>query len=243
MIKLVKALKDIASRLSPYGELVRSLERLAHSEANDDAQFDAKHPRGRRGRFINKNTMFQKSAPDFHKALVGAKESQPEHKRWRVDIHEVTDYDGTKNLVDDRGSTVSIKPDGDIISVCKNTSGSAPGVSAVEMMSLAVAHGGTKLDSFEGNHSFYRKCGFEPISWTPFNEEYSPEGWDKNRDMPEDVIFYAYTGNRKRLNPHEEAEDLAAFKRNTPPRTGETGYDDAMKDRDDFIQKQNQEGK
>lgn len=31
-------------------------------------------------------------------------------------------------------------------------------------------------------------------SWTPFDEEYAPEGWNKNRDEPEPVIFYKYTG-------------------------------------------------
>ena len=62
---------------------------------------------------------------------------------------------------------------------------------------------GKKLDAFSKLYGFYAKCGFEPVSWTPFDERYAPPGWDKNRDEPEPVIFWKYTGRRTKLT--EEA--------------------------------------
>ncbi|MBR1870839.1 MAG: hypothetical protein IJ802_03335 [Kiritimatiellae bacterium] len=129
------------------------------------------------------------------------------------------------------GSVFSIAGGCDIISVCKK---SGDGMNATNLMKAAVEAGGDRLDSFDGNHAFYRRCGFEPVSWTPFNEQYAPEGWTKGRDRPEDVVFYAYTGNRQ-PDKAKAAAELAAFKNATRPCTGENGYDEAMKKRNDFM--------
>lgn len=64
------------------------------------------------------------------------------------------------------------------------------------MLAFAVKNGGKKLDAFSGLYGFYSKAGFEPVSWTPFDERYAPPGWEKGRDAPEPVIFWKYTGKQ-----------------------------------------------
>lgn len=62
---------------------------------------------------------------------------------------------------------------------------------------MAVQNGGNKLDSYSGNHGFYVKCGFEPISWCEWNDEYAPDDWDESIAKREPVIFYKYVGKGK----------------------------------------------
>lgn len=168
-------------------------------------------------------------AKTFASAVASARSNCPEDKRWRVDAHsekELTeDYAGAKFHVTKKGSTVAVTADGDIISVCKN-----PGdnLSGKDLMKIATENGGVKLDSFSGNHGFYTKCGFEPVSWTPFNEAYAPAGWRKGVDSPEPVVFYKYTGKKVTTT-------LKDFLASTKPFEGEDGYYNAMVARDKEI--------
>ena len=77
-------------------------------------------------------------------------------------------------------------------------------VSGRDLLAYAVKNGGKKLDAFSGLYGFYVKCGFEPVSWTPFDERYAPPGWDKNRDEPEPVIFWKYTGKQTKYKNSDE---------------------------------------
>jgi len=166
----------------------------------------------------------------FNKSLVTAKESRPIADKWRVDdTHTIEDYKarGCACYVSKGGSTVAVDRNGDIISLCKNTNDKMKGR---ELMAEAVKLGGRKLDSFDGNHEFYVSCGFEPVSYTKFNEKYAPKGWKESGCGREDVVFYRYVGIGKVKNT-----DLEEFKNNNKPFTGENGYDDAMKYRDKFI--------
>jgi hypothetical protein len=132
------------------------------------------------------------SPKSFQKALSAAKATCPPEKAWRVDsTYSAEDYSECKLFSTEKGSTVAIKPDGDIISVCKCEGDALRGR---DLIKYAVENGGTKLDSFSGNHKFYVHNGFEPVSWCEFDEKYAPDGWDKNRDELEPVIFYKYTG-------------------------------------------------
>ena len=63
-----------------------------------------------------------------------------------------------------------------------------------QLLASAVKAGGKKLDSYSGNFDFYVKNGFEPISWCKFDEKYAPEGWKKDIDKPEPIIFFKYVG-------------------------------------------------
>lgn len=133
-----------------------------------------------------------REALEFRHALQKAKESQDPSKAWRVDAHKASDYLWDKTKVTEGGSTIAVTSDGDIISVCKNKGDTVKGK---ELIAEAVAMGGVKLDSYDGNHKFYTKNGFEPVSWCKWDGEYAPPGWTEGRDNPENVIFYRYVGH------------------------------------------------
>lgn len=164
---------------------------------------------------------FEETKPeDFKKALDEAKASQPDNKKWRVDntSHSLEDYASDKLFRTKNGSTVAITPDGDIISVCSKAGIKGEGRA---MLEFAVQHGGKKLDSYDGNFEVYTHLGFEPVSWTPFNEEYAPDDWKKGRDANEPVVFFRYVGKEvnitkedfyKKVKPDEDY-DVAMNKR------------------------------
>lgn len=167
----------------------------------------------------------------FPSKIQAAKDACAEESRWRVDVHTKEEYaeKGAKCYSTPGGSVVAVTKDGDIISVCKMTGDSASGR---DLLEHAVKNGGVKLDSFSGNHGFYTRCGFEPVSWTPFNKEYAPDGWAKSGAGEEPVIFYQYVGvgNVKYTN-------LGDFLTSVKPYTGDSGYDDAMAYRDSKLKK------
>lgn len=144
------------------------------------------------------------TAQDFHKVISDAVSTRPEADRWRVDVHPITDYEDMECYASDGGSVFAIHGT-DIVSVCKRKGDSTCG--GKDLLESAVEHGGNKLDSYEGNHAFYTRCGFEPVAWTKFNPEWAPVG-----ALPEDIVFYKYTGNKRLLTPEEAKKDVEAFK-------------------------------
>ena len=165
------------------------------------------------------------SAQEFHNKLVKAKASQNPKKAWRVDsTHEVSAYekDGDDLYVTAGGSTIAVKKNGDIISVCKNKSDIT--VRGSEILARAVALGGTKLDSYSKNHEFYTANGFEPVSWCKWNNKFKPPDWNPKRDEREPIIFYRYVG-------HPVTETAAEFMARVPasrginPKTGRYNKD------------------
>ena len=172
----------------------------------------------------------------FRRAILAAKASQEPEKAWRVDAHKPSDYIDDQLYVSDGGSTIAITPDGDIISVCKNKSDTA--TKGKDLLKKAVEMGGVKLDSYEGNHDFYIKCGFEPVSWCEWNEKFAPDDWNPERDRPEPIIFYRYVGHPVT----ESAKDFMArvpASKGTNPTTGQPDpdydYGVAMQARNDQI--------
>lgn len=137
------------------------------------------------------------SATRFVPTLQAAKDTCPERSRWRVDTtRSPKDFtrEGIKVFTTAGGSTFALKPDGDIISVCKNQTGDQA-MNARDLMAAAVARGGTHLDSYDGNYYFYAKCGFEVVSRCKFDPKYAPDGWDESKgDRREDVVFMRYVG-------------------------------------------------
>lgn len=130
---------------------------------------------------------------EFHNSITAAKDSNLDNKKWRVDVHNEFDYSKDKLFTTDGGSCVAIEPTGNIVSLCKNMRGGERGI-AKALLEKAVAEGGDRLDAFgEDLYTTYARNGFEPISWTPFNEAYAPDGW-KAEYGKEPVIFYRYTG-------------------------------------------------
>lgn len=178
------------------------------------------------GRFGTFTVHRESDSKSFQDALLNAKSELSEDSRWRVDSsHSLEDYDNDRKYVVNGKSTFAITKDGDIISVAKPKSDKE--ISGSELLQMAVRKGGRKLDSFDGNYDFYVKNGFEPVSWTRFDEEYAPEGWDKEKHKKENVIFFKYTGKvtNETLDDFydhvEESED----------------YDSAMKKRDESIKR------
>ena len=158
-------------------------------------------------------------------------------RRWRVDdSYTEADYDHAKKFMCD-GATYAIKPSGDIVSVCVPKDCSLKGKQILES---AVQNGGDRLDAYEGIYGFYVKCGFEPVSWCKWNDDYAPDDWKKangltgdswkgkelNLDVKrEDIIFYKYTGKR-----HTESVD--EFKQRVQ---ASNDYDEAQVKRDNSI--------
>ena len=114
--------------------------------------------------------------------------------------------------------------DGDIVGVCKKPDDN---VSGSDLLKMAVANGGKKLDAFSKLWRFYTNNGFEPVSWTPFNKEYAPADW-KEEYGEEPVIFYKYTGKHTAYKNSDEF--LNAIKPNAD-------YGEAMSIRDKEIEK------
>lgn len=151
-------------------------------------------------------------------------------KQWRVDTQspqELTEnHPNAQLLMSPGGNTIAVDNDTkDIVAVSARKDGSQD-ESGRAMMKAAVEHGGMVLDSYSGNHAFYTKCGFEPVSWVKFDEQYAPPGWRKGIDHPEPVIFYRYTG---RCTAEKAANGFLAT---VAP---SASYDEAMAARDALV--------
>ncbi|WP_187230119.1 MULTISPECIES: hypothetical protein [unclassified Lactococcus] len=169
---------------------------------------------------IGSNVFANSTPAPFARAVEIAKAGLNKDIAWRVTAYEPEHYVGSKLHVSQGGSTVAISSTGDIISVCRADNDNVRGT---DLLKLAVENGGTKLDSYAGNHLFYTKNGFEPISWCKWDGEYAPEGWN---GKPENIIFYKYTGNSKaELKPDDFYKRVSAS----------SDYDEAEKIRNEAI--------
>lgn len=146
---------------------------------------------------------------DFIKKLFYARNSNSDDSKWRVSKLVMEDFQkehpNAKLHITDGGSTIGIS-NGDIFGVCKNTADKE--MSGSTLLQFAVNNGGNKLDSFEGNHDFYIRNGFEPISWCEFDERFKPDGWRKGTDKPERIIFYKYVGKDKVTEKYKDANNF-----------------------------------
>jgi hypothetical protein len=133
---------------------------------------------------------------------------------WRVTLpttEEIEKYHaGSKMFKTEGNSTFAVSPEGDIWGVCHYADDPVRGW---QLIAEAVKQGGKKLDSFLGNHDFYVKCGFEPVSWCEWDEGEVPKDWIKGLDLPEDVVFYKYVGIG---NVRKEFIDNEEFKEKVP---------------------------
>lgn len=187
---------------------------------------------------------------DFTKTVTGAKSNVPEKDRWRVTAYSESEFNEwhstAKCYTTKRGSTFAID-NGDIISVCRSGKDYATGK---QLMEEAIKKGGTKLDSYEKNDAFYRKCGFEPVSWCKWNDAYAPDDWVTangytpgkwgkmvasgesakivNLKVPrEDIVFYKHSKNPSK-------ESLESFKKRVKG-YGPDDYDKAYDARDNAM--------
>ncbi len=166
----------------------------------------------------------------FAKDVEDAKKTVDPSISWRVTAHTVEElkewYPSATFHTTEGGSTVAVTKDGDIISVCKYDGDTCKGR---DLLAMAVQNGGVKLDSYEGNHGFYDKCGFEPVSWCKWDDEYKPDGW-KEPCKRENIIFYKYVGAGK-----TSGMDAESFKATVP---ASKDYDSAQQARDEALKKE-----
>ena len=156
--------------------------------------------------------------PAFQKAVQNVVDDYIQkglsNKIWRVDVPDLDWIKGAKMYRTKNGSTIAIRPDGDIVAVSGKVGDDGYALDNSEaLMAYAVSQGGTKLDSFDGNWAFYRKCGFEPLQWIQFNtdKDIRPPLWDASRDHKEPVIFMSYTGSKKKLDANGVINEMSQF--------------------------------
>lgn len=144
----------------------------------------------------------QQSIDTFKKAIAKAKQSLG-NDGASVELKD--DYtDINLYLSEDGESGFGIKPNGDIVSVfsSKKVKGRAH-----HMLEMAVYEGGGRqLDCFDIYLTkIYETHGFKPVAKMKWNDEYIPEGWNKdnfkdyNNGEP-DVVFMVYAPNTKKDN-------------------------------------------
>ncbi len=182
-----------------------------------------------------------KKRDSFFNRLLKARETQPKESKWRVLGYEpngeklgLEHWDNCRMFTTKNGSTVAIQDDGTIISVCKNNN-SDDNMRA--LIQFAVDNGGDKLDTFDGNYGFYRYCGFEALSWTPF-ESYSENGpydWNDGMSHREPIMFMGYTGKSDKLGVDDAISEKGKFYRDNTPFLGDNAYDDGVAERNSIL--------
>lgn len=143
----------------------------------------------------------QQSIDTFKKAIAKAKQSLGDNG---ASVELKDDYkDINLYLSEDGESGFGIKPNGDIVSVF--SSENVKGRSA-HMLEMAISQGGRQLDCFDIYLTkIYETHGFKPVAKMKWDDEYIPEGWNKdnfkdyNNGEP-DVVFMVYDPNTKKDN-------------------------------------------
>lgn len=160
----------------------------------------------------------QQSIDTFKKAIAKAKQSLG-NDGASVELKD--DYtDINLYLSEDGESGFGIKPNGDIVSVfsSKKVKGRAH-----HLLEMAIYEGGGRqLDCFDIYLTkIYEAHGFKPVAKMKWNDEYIPEGWNKdnfkdyNNGEP-DVVFMAYDPNNDIEKKKKEAEEKYGKKNEIP---------------------------
>lgn len=129
-------------------------------------------------------------AGEFVDKLNETKESDPK-QYWSVDTVSLEDAkQGT--VIKTEAGYGFVSQSGDIKGVFKANKESSE-KTGDEVLKKAVKAGGIKLDNFDGYLTkIYERNGFRIASRIPFNEEYAPDGWDKEAHGTPDVVAMVY---------------------------------------------------
>lgn len=149
----------------------------------------------------------EEAANEFRNALIKAKDALGK-KASSVHVYSTEEYSQMKLLLSEDGlSGVAIKPDGDIVSVFSAKEGSGRNKG---LMNLAIKLGGNKLDAFDTYlPKIYKKFGFVETGRDKWNEQYKPEGWDKeyykdyNNGEP-DVVYMQLKEATQQQQPKQQ---------------------------------------
>lgn len=159
-----------------------------------------------------------KAIDTFKNAIAKAKQSLG---GYGASVELKDDYtDINLYLSEDGESGFGIKPNGDIVSVFSNNK--AEGGRSHYMLEMATAEGGRQLDCFDIYLTkIYEAHGFKPVAKMKWNDEYIPEGWNKdnfkdyNNGEP-DVVFMVYDPNNDIEKKKKEAEEKYGKKNEIP---------------------------
>ena len=118
-----------------------------------------------------------KAIDTFKNAIAKAKQSLGD---YGASVELKDDYtDINLYLSEDGESGFGIKPNGDIVSVFSNNK--AEGGRSHYMLEMATAEGGRQLDCFDIYLTkIYEAHGFKPVAKMKWNDEYIPDGWNKD---------------------------------------------------------------
>jgi hypothetical protein len=138
----------------------------------------------------------RKASPEkFVSELEKTKASDPT-QYWSVDSVKLSAAKKGKVISVDGGYGF-VSNDGDIKGVFKLPTSKVKGV-ADKVLQESVKQGGTKLDNFDGYLTkIYERNGFRIAARIPFNEEFSPDGWNKAKHGTPDVVAMVYDPNNK----------------------------------------------
>ena len=147
-----------------------------------------------------------KAIDTFKNAIAKAKQSLGD---YGASVELKDDYtDINLYLSEDGESGFGIKPNGDIVSVFSNNK--AEGGRSHYMLEMATAEGGRQLDCFDIYLTkIYEAHGFKPVAKMKWNDEYIPDGWNKenfkdyNNGEP-DVVFMVYDPEGDIERKHKE---------------------------------------
>lgn len=172
----------------------------------------------------------------FSSALTAARDADARNG-WAVTPEPGAELDqrGVRSFLTGNGASgFAITPDGDIIGVFSNKAAGAPFGMTQQILPLAVANGGVKLDCYgERLVSLYERNGFVPVARVEFNSEYANPGWTADKGSP-DIYFMMHNGDsadtmvqnygKYQLSTQEELNALPVM-----------SYDEAAAYRDNLI--------
>lgn len=167
----------------------------------------------------------KQSMDAFKNAISKAKQSLGD---YGASVELKDDYtDINLYLSEDGESGFGIKPNGDIVSVFSNNK--AEGGRSAYMLEMAISQGGRQLDCFDVYLvEIYEAHGFKPVAKMKWNDEYIPEGWNKenfkdyNNGEPaltagrRHVVFMVYDPNNDIEKTKKEAEEKYGKKNEIP---------------------------
>lgn len=172
----------------------------------------------------------------FSSALTAARDSDTRNG-WAVTPEPGAKLDqrGARSFLTGNGTSgFAITPDGDIIGVFSNKAAGAPFGMTQQILPLAVANGGVKLDCYgERLVSLYERNGFVPVARVKFDPAQANPGWTPDKGSPS-IYFMMHNGDsadtmvqnygKYRLSTQEELNALPVM-----------SYDEAAAYRDNLI--------
>lgn len=192
---------------------------------------------------IPKDLIELESGQDYADLMAAAK---PTNKFMAsVDIQDASVYDGMRLFItEDGASGVALSSDGNLGSGFSNQSLGRKN-QLPPLMVLAIQQGATKADAFNTVlPNYYSQFGFKPVTRLKWNDEFAPDGWDKELykgydEGEPDVVFMAWDGGDRNkisdnLGKFDNVKALLRVKEYE-----KSDYDGAESDRDAQIPKLN----